>query len=101
MRSRCSRSDLHVLQWIVRRVPANFTRYETYFGRGFHETEHYVALPAGGPLRSDVIYTVPGVKLQDRIGGMLRRRAVLAALCALPFAILLVVYVQSHRGWQG
>jgi len=40
------------------------------------------------------------VSLRDRIGELLRRRPVVSAACALPFVILLVVYVQSQRGWQ-
>jgi diguanylate cyclase (GGDEF)-like protein/PAS domain S-box-containing protein len=38
--------------------------------------------------------------LRGRIGGLLARRSVLAISCALPFAGLLILYLESHRSWQ-
>ena len=36
----------------------------------------------------------------DGIRVLLRRPAVLLAVCALPFALLVLLYVLSQRGWQ-
>jgi diguanylate cyclase (GGDEF)-like protein/PAS domain S-box-containing protein len=38
--------------------------------------------------------------LRGRISGLLARRSVRAISCALPFAALLILYLQSHRSWQ-
>ena len=40
------------------------------------------------------------MSLRDRIGVLLRRPAVLLAACALPFALLVLVYLLSQRDWQ-
>ncbi len=40
------------------------------------------------------------VNFRGRIGVLLRRRPILAAAGALPCAILLLMYLQSHRSWQ-
>jgi diguanylate cyclase (GGDEF)-like protein/PAS domain S-box-containing protein len=38
--------------------------------------------------------------LRGPIGRLLERRSVLAASCALPFAALLILHLESHRSWQ-
>ncbi|MGA2342367.1 MAG: EAL domain-containing protein [Steroidobacteraceae bacterium] len=38
--------------------------------------------------------------LRGPIGRLFERRPVLAASCALPFAALLILYIESHRSWQ-